>query len=136
MKPYELFLGALCLYDTGEGKELNVIDAEDIVYISEMPIKAGQNYSPIPLTPAVVQCIEGWIKYDWFMETQIPTNPKILLWIDTDNAKVYICFQDNISDDQDERLPHIKHLHQLQHLYLALTGEDMKIDIDKLKQAT
>lgn len=34
-----------------------------------------------------------------------------------------------------QRMPHIKHLHQMQNLYFSLTGQPLEIDLQKLKNA-
>lgn len=118
MKPQELFYGALCLYGK---KEITIIDSYEIVLRLNSPLYFDINYHPIPLTPAVVGCIEN-NSYRSINDS----NPHIT-YSDKLN-RIYI----NISGTR-KRLSHIKQLHQLQHLYFALTGEEMKVDLEKLK---
>lgn len=132
MKPQELFIGALCLYDTGDGKVLCKMTVKWLFCMEIEPELYGKRHSPIPLTPAVVGCIEGANK------SKMGVN-----WIDIGNH--YLFFGKNLNvnlsavedlPSQNEvviSLPHIKHIHQLQMLFFALTGEQMKIDLEKLK---
>ena len=129
MKANELFIGALCLYDTHDGWELYEMSGKGIYLLEIEPNAYEKRHKPIPLTPEVVGCIEGITKsyggWDIYNEANICISCDL-------RGSVYIVVGD-FDESGSTNLPHITALHQLQALYMALTGQEMKVDIDRLK---
>jgi hypothetical protein len=80
--------------------------------------------NPIPLTPE-------WLERCGFKWHSLPDsegnehNVYTTKWGDFDLTM----FDNDILELESVRMPHIKHLHQLQNLYFALTGEELKIEL-------
>ena len=55
LKPFELSIGNLLNYDTGEGIELTVIDWQDLKWLQEEPDFFANHFSPVPLTPEILE---------------------------------------------------------------------------------
>lgn len=131
MKANELRIGNCCEYlleDKFENPDnlwsLNVIDAEDILYLSKYP--DCENYRPIVLTPEVLEKC-GFEFDESVYKSKIYGNNE---WIEFD--KDGDCFnvflkQGNVTGSDDVILLYtqIDYLHQLQNLYFALTGEEL-----------
>lgn len=129
IKANELRIGNLCEYlvrdELATPKEewvLNVIDAEDILYLSKYP--DCENYRSIMLTPEVLEkCgFERYysVKNTWF---------KGDILVNFESGKIQI-----VTDDSDIHLVYFKidlpgQFHQLQNLYFALTGKELNYPI-------
>jgi hypothetical protein len=95
--------------------EINIIDADDIKYLSEN--SDCEDYRPIPLT-------EEWLEKFGFEEDETyisDQNP----FLDYLKDELRISMPYFIFEYGDNGHPHIKHVHQLQNLYFALTGEEL-----------
>ena len=75
-----------------------------------------KNYKPIPITEEIL------LKCGFERHITIDIYPTFVLkMINVNDGIVYVC---NLGF-----LNHIKHLHQLQNLYFALTNEELKIEL-------
>jgi len=110
MKATELRLGNLVLYNN---EQTHIINGYDIADLDIDPIE--DSFTPIPLT-------EEWLlKFGFkkFITTDIyPTYVKRSLQVN--DGVVYLSGYGFLSN--------IKQVHQLQNLYFALTGEELKIN--------
>jgi len=94
---------------TTESKSLYVVDR------SKFPLPKGWKDEPIPLT-------EEWLKRFGFENTSSFGTEYY------DKGKLVICQEDGLDYIEDLTNVNIKHVHQLQNLYHALTGEELKIN--------
>ena len=126
MKANELRIGNCVILHSGNDYSRPIQHTLDAIDINVCVIDE-KRFSPIPLTPEIlVKC--GFEKNDVFEKMF-----KYLNNHDCDTDKLtfrkeegFICF-DGIK--YRTLLKHIKHLHQLQNLYFALTGEEIKIEL-------
>ena len=125
MKASELRIGNKLFYrmkdrmdERQEWNEVDTIDAEDILSIQ----KGSKSYLPIPLT-------EEWLKKFGFKDVigrhgyKIKTTNAKVIW-----NEVVLEFWNEWHFSGDEGIKMsiaIKHVHQLQNLYFALTGEEL-----------
>lgn len=83
---------------------------------------------PIPLSPEILEAA-GFIKSFTYYEIEFGLNK---LSVEIPNGEM------NLINEENEvlclKMP-IKHLHQLQNLYFALTGEELEIKIPETKEA-
>lgn len=116
MKVNELRIGNLIEYNTDEGWELNKVDAIDLMG------DIGEYFRPIPLT-------KGWL-------LKFGAKGTIdLYWLSLTNLKAEIHFEiypkEIISIIKSQFceliLDEVKYIHQLQNLYFALTGYELKL---------
>jgi len=119
MNSRELRIGNLLNYDTGEGVEIVVIDWQDLKWISENDGSFNKDHSPIPLT-------EEWLLRFGFERTYHGYY--------SDNLVLRLCennglFYDYCGGDMCKGVE-VKHVHQLQSLYFALTGKELTIKND------
>jgi hypothetical protein len=116
MKSNELRTGNLLNYDTAEGETLPTkIDWQDLKWLSEDEKGFNLVHSPIPITE------------EWLLKFGFVSNP----YKDT-YEKMYVVINCNKTSGELElyldALPiDIYHVHQLQNLYFALTGEELTI---------
>ena len=121
----ELRIGNLCEYlvrdelaTTKEEWVLNVIDAEDILYLSKYP--DCENYRPIVLTPEVLgKCgfeRDHSVKNAWF---------KGDILVNFENGKIQIVADDSGIHPVYFEIDLPEHFHQFQNLHFALTGEEL-----------
>lgn len=122
LTPQELSIGNLLNYDTGEGIELTVIDWHDLKWLQEEPDLFNNWYTPVPLTPEILEgfgfeaCgdkefktgyelkIKGFLISYWF-DKNFPDFDK-LVW---DNGGVY----------------DLKYTHRLQNFIHAISGVEL-----------
>lgn len=104
-----------------EGDEYTKVDSNVIKYIDEG--NTMTHYEPVPLSPEILEAC-GFIKHQFITGYEIDSMYGILCFIDG-GWQIY----DN--DDGYVNNP-IKYLHQLQNLYFALCGEELKIDGQKI----
>ena len=129
LKPQELFIGAVVNYYDGEMFHLNKIDAQDLKWIEENPANFNKSHSPITLTPEILTDWCGWNEDK--SKVYKPIHAKGV-------NKMMIAFWKSHKDIQLRQygeyitaLPKVQYLHQLQALYLLLTGEVMPIKLPK-----
>ena len=133
MKATELRIGNLVNYDTAEGDVLtNVIDWQDLKWLSEDEQSFNLVHNPIPLT-------EEWLMKFGFEKSD---NEFYTETFKGDNkSDYYFCIRinDNLCDlgicervDEINKYnlicpKYIKHVHQLQNIYFALTNEELTL---------
>ena len=124
MKANELRIGNYINYrivdkldERQEWDEVSIIDGQDLDYLEKNP--NDKDFQPIPLT-------EEWLlkfgidftsEKEWY---QLTFTIKGLLFETASSMEGFtynLCFDDMIN---------IKYVHQLQNLYFALTGEELK----------
>lgn len=130
IKANELRLGSWVLCEDGANKYIK--KPLQVSYISSLSIwcldngrevqKYYNNVHPIELTPAVLEAC-GMVHDRLFSERYL-LNDFAFYTTDAENV---IEFEFGIK---------LSSLHQLQNLYIMLTGEDLEIDVDKLRKAT
>lgn len=87
-------------------------------------------YNPIPLTSEIlekcpdIQNEEGWNKWHEMPDVGFEFAPTFRCWFDLQGT---LCIE-QYSEGWSE-LPHIKHLHQLQNLFFALTGQELTVNL-------
>lgn len=122
IKPNELRIGNALEYfveDSLSESEwiLNIVDADDIALACKDKY-FNKYYRPIPLTPEILEKCGFVGKKQWFYKERF-----LLGFISTDdNLQAEWKFG---GTDGGWNLINIKHLHQLQNLYFALTGEEL-----------
>lgn len=117
MKAQELRIGNIVEYlirDEMDAKkewwEPSQIDAQDILWLSQNP--DDEDYRPIPLTE------------EWLVRLGFESNPyqdryeNKVIHVQCNKTKGY-------TELWIERMPHIKHVHQLQNLFYCLCGEEL-----------
>ena len=118
MKETDLRIGNLVNYETLEGDVLpNIIDWQDLKWLSEDEQSFNLAHSPIPLT-------EEWLLKFGFKqdETYVSEQNPYLDYI-KDEVRIsmpYFSFEYG-----DGAFMELKHVHQLQNLYFALTGTEL-----------
>jgi hypothetical protein len=120
MNSRELRIGNFLNYDTGEGVELAVIDWQDLKWISENDKSFNKAHSPIPLTE------------EWLLRFGFEKNYKFGLYYKGGHA-IDIHREGNAEFYTGEVggwFVFVEHIHQLQNLYFALTGEELTIKND------
>ena len=116
MKSNELRIGNLV---NANGDMLSVTGA-DIAYFDFN----GNDYSPIPLTPEILEKA-GFSKGEkWFIHQVYYRN-----YFDLCVNRNEIIYGQKTEHGFDKRSINIKYLHQLQNLYFALTGEELPIEL-------
>ena len=132
MKATELRIGNLVNYDTAEGDVLlNIIDWQDLKWLSEDEPSFNLVHNPIPLTEEWLLKF-GFDKHGEFGEYYRIFNKGLIIDIeDTDNEFIVWV---RIGDDILEPLlkvgypiAYIQYVHQLQNLYFALTNEELTL---------
>lgn len=118
MKASELRIGNLVM----DGKEIEQVNARMI----DMLVKIEADFDPIPLTEEWLlklgfkQC--GYEMLSWKHETLLPSfNLDGINWADFDEPD-YQFLNYKVADE----ILRIDYVHQLQNLYFALTGEELK----------
>ena len=124
MKATELRLGNLIEYkikdeldERKEWWEVSEIDADDIHWLSKVDTK-DEDFRPIILT-------DEWLiklgfkqnKFDKVFEVE---NCQIEIYFFDNDIKCTVCVDSVINNN-------IKHVHQLQNLYFALTGSELTV---------
>lgn len=90
----------------------NIVQKNGVEYVADfLTIKMAHNYKPVPLTPEVLeQC--GFKKQTaWYRLGKHAINPTAAYLYEFKNIPV----------------KEIEHLHQLQNLYYALTGNELEV---------
>ena len=125
IKANELTVGR-CFIFTNENSVARDIDKEDMADIDELLCVI----EPIPLTPEVLEKCG----FDFIPEWDYPDRSKGDAWIlkpyivsETDNNIYGISWL--IGGIFSSCPTEVKHLHQLQNLYFALTGEELNIQL-------
>ena len=137
MKASELRIGNYILADTLDGLFMpHFVVGGDILAIQndELPCET----KPIPITPEILEkCGFEKIEYHPFWRLNQKSNTAIVYGCgrdgdgfpivrdDSQYRKYFACEDDMYSWQGKE----IKHLHQLQNLYFALTGEELAINL-------
>jgi hypothetical protein len=116
MKETDLRIGNLVNYETLEGDVLtNIIDWQDLKWLSEDEQSFNLAHSPIPLT-------EEWLLKFGFVKNN--NNQFILM-----EGGVDILFNKDLNgwtcDGINFSINMTEHVHQLQNLYFALTGTEL-----------
>lgn len=110
-----------------EWDEINAVDAEDILCISN---GRAEDLSPIPLTKEWLIRL-GFVKHisdDNYIENNIEDE----IYVDSEEEDTYVSlntkhFATMFSLSGYGGLKYIEYVHQLQNLYFALTGNELKI---------
>lgn len=101
---------------------INLIERDSVKNINWACECALSELEPIPLTPEILE--KAGFEEDKLHECYV-------IWNSVSN--VAIEFFDNqlqlVGQNSAEEIGHIKHLHQLQNLYFALTGEELNINL-------
>lgn len=111
-----------------EARELrigNIVEKNGVEYVADhVTIAMAHNYHPIPLTPEILEkCAIVVLGSKWLLTEDKDSH---YIWRN-DNGKIFYVIDDFGHDGRSE--VEIKYLHQLQNLYFALTGEDLKIEL-------
>lgn len=121
MRPNELRIGNLVKYSDGSffkvvGIHEFGLDVEDNIETTYMEY---ENFEPIPLTEEILlKCGFTFLPQGDEVYQQIFTYNGFDIWMHDDGfCHDYLCGGD------------IKHLHQLQNLYFALTNEELNINL-------
>ena len=119
MKANELRIGNILNYNTAEGDVLPaVIDWQDLKWLSEDPEGFNLAHSPIPLN-------EEWLKrmgFDTLDERYFALDYEDL------SFRYYYNYLGGVWKFRlNFILVKIQHVHQLQNLYFALTGEELEV---------
>ena len=95
----------------------------------------ANNYEPVELTPDILEAAGFGVNKDNSFG-YVNENEGILIELgDFDEEFGRRVFYYVLPDTDDYTcIAYCKHLHQLQNLYFALTGEELKIDITKLNK--
>lgn len=105
------------------GSRAYIVDAYEIVILSRTAGgKKNISFNPILLTPEWLLKF-GFGKYDGGLLIRLREMDRALDW-DAQTGLYLVCLED---ENNTIELEHIKHVHQLQNLYFALTGEELKI---------
>ena len=112
-------------YIDKESKELCKITPADLINLNYIE-EDDDSYIPIPLTREVFLCIESKIEGYCFKD-------KIDLYI-LDMLFTFNIDYKSIYELDTYSLGNIRYLHQLQNLYYTMTGMELPIDFDKLKE--
>jgi hypothetical protein len=115
---------------TVEAIGLGSVELRDVPY---SVINTG--IEPIPLTPAVLEACGFEFRYESSRvmlliigDHKTETEQSLQFWINTDHISISRCGINAYSAPCDN-------LHQLQNIYYSLTGQELQIDIEKLKNA-
>lgn len=121
LKPQELFIGA-AIWLKSKNKPYEIDDGYDIYKLDE----AGElmDAEPIPITPEILTDWCGWEDINYSESITIVQKGDFAFKSFEFGSTSYISFD-------KKRLDHIQYLHQLQALYLLLTGEVMPIKLPK-----
>ena len=91
-----------------------------IIDISKLPLPDGWTIHPIPLTPEILEkCGFAIISNPNHTDSFLCYTPFLKLVLDVKSKKIVLRDYSGIQQS-------IEHLHQLQNLYFALTGEELQ----------
>lgn len=134
IKKEDLSIGNVLNYQTAEGDVMPaVIDWQDLKWITEDPEGFNVVHSGIELTPSVMTDVLGFEECEptYFNDRE---NITFCGWCPFDRIQVVLRSNGENEihtpysrDSITEKRP-ITHLHQLQNLYHALTGEELTIN--------
>lgn len=124
IKPNEIRAGNILNYITDEECLLTTtIDWQDIKYCTENPQDLNRHHFPILLTEEVLfRCGFEKVRYEKYAHNKL-NKLRAYPHVMKDGFGVYIM--------GSYTLPNIKHLHQLQNLFFALTGQELEYRADK-----
>lgn len=114
INPNELRIGNVVIYH-GETDMPCRLDAEDIFNIATGYMGNDKLHSPMPITTEVLERL-GWMK-DWCGYS----DKNGISFSITKYGKFLPCWQDRPFKKE------IDHVHHLQNLYFALTGEELEV---------
>jgi len=120
MKATELRIGNHIKWNTTKGV-VSVIDGDnDMIAINEMAERSTEEFEPIPLT-------EEWLKRFGFVK--VADNCWLVgngFYIDLKEGRLdsHLVYWIDVKSQDDFII--IEHVHQLQNLYFALTGEELE----------
>ncbi|MFN5833972.1 MAG: hypothetical protein ACK459_09590 [Akkermansiaceae bacterium] len=138
IKANELRINNILNYTTAENDILpTTLDWQDIKWISEDPKGFNLVHEPIPLTEEWLLKF-GFIKYEWndsfFIKTKFGD-----LMIQFFKDEIHLFFTNVGADSQGMKMygrkylgnlnstQNVKHVHQLQNLYFALTAQEIEL---------
>jgi len=123
----DLRIGNLHLYtvedkhdERGVWDELAVIDAEDLVYLSNYP--DDNNYKPVPLT-------EDWLLRAGFYSEEFFEDSRPIYVLDIDGEESFYVDWDTLQPVEtgyNIAKVKIEHVHQLQNLFFAIRGKELE----------
>lgn len=121
----ELMIGNLIHWELNDPRDINNGDDFDYGYdeckVELWMLKYPDQISPIPITKEWLEKL-GFVCYsDGYCH--LPS--KGISFNDYKSNMINLCVGKYCQEGED--LPHIKHVHQLQNLYLSLTGEELTI---------
>lgn len=125
MKPQELRIGNLLFDNIGNVTEVELIDKNDSINgyagLSGYDPEEIKNFKPIPLT-------EYWLsKFSFETNGLCALRAGILIHIFGDNKMFIDTIEMKGNFKEKSRRIELKSVHQLQNLYFALTGEELKL---------
>jgi hypothetical protein len=125
IKATDLRVGNLLNYHTAEGDILpSKMDWQDFKWIDEDEKGFNLVHSPIPITEELL-IKAGFRLYETGYFCLDILGEKFYFTIGAKYDKTPKIIMDNGKDALSYTLKHIQHLHQLQNLYHALTGEEL-----------
>ncbi len=138
MKPEELRIGNLAQDQNGNILEVRGIKVGNIHYYvidrSKYPLNEGWQAEPIPLTEEWLLKFGFECEEDIFFKLPFPENISwcrdfaFILFNGVFGGVEIITYHDKSKQKVfHEHTVYIKHVHQLQNLYYALTGEELEI---------
>jgi len=111
IKPHELFIGAVVLYDSYVGWEEYTIDASEIAVCEFKPEAWNVLHKPLPITPEVLD------RAGFF--TGFLSNKQYGFQVEIRSKSAALFISEHSHTIMVENI----HFHDLQRLYLSLTGE-------------
>ena len=121
MKAIELRIGNSIIYNGGlpeDVDEITIVEIADIVWLQQNNYEFNKYHKPIPLTEEWLLRF-GFERNDNYKIKEFVRGDMIIYTYNKVNKEVYygICVEVKI-----------KYIHQLQNLYFALTGRELKTD--------
>lgn len=133
MKQGELRIGNLVnfkihTHDKGYIDPPLVVSWHDLKWITDNKEHFNDHIKPIPLTEAWLKKL-GFEKDDgnYFINIgkNYQVNMRIAVDFDVEEPTVYIWLYESPDNSEWQNQTHIKHVHQIQNLYHALTGKEL-----------
>jgi hypothetical protein len=132
MKATELRIGNLAQDQNGNILEVVTLEEEKVIFKvldrSKYPLPNGWKAEPTPITEEILLKCEGY-KQNYGIE--INDNTQLDFVITNDAVYPFITQNGEFSGQLPSQvnLEKIQHLHQLQNLYFALTGDELEINL-------
>ena len=119
MKAEHLRIGNWVLHEPKNARAETQVDAHDLENLQFYHDKYGNEYQPIPLTEEWLERF-GIMQNTWFEDRSY--------MIKEDRGFGWDIYVQNAANTKKISFAYFKHVHQLQNLYFALTGEELQTD--------